>query len=856
MPAKWVYIGGPSGPNGQGGAAQVLAAHAALLPAGPAGQILYFSGSQWVPPTIWESIQNDPDVETDPSYLDGKREIDHSRIYDCRSQLVSNPTSPDADLFCAGHAFLPDGRLLVAGGTQHFPVTGTIDLHHGHWSGSRETWIFDPHSEIRAAIGSSVTAAWAPRSPDHLDLFLSSLDGVVWSTWWEAATGWQPWFAIHPEVKAAVGAPVTAVWAPHQPDHLDLFMTGTDGAVWSTWWERAHGWQPWFTIHPEVKSQPRVSVTALWRGQHLDLFMTGTDGTVRGTWWEAAPSWQPWFAIHPEVKAAVGAPVTAVWAPHQPDHLDLFMTGTDGAVWSTWWERAHSWQPWFTIHPEVKSQPRVSVTALWRGQHLDLFMTGTDGTVWSTWWEAAPSWQPWFAIHPEVKAAVGAPVTAVWAPHQPDHLDLFMTGTDGAVWSTWWERAHSWQPWFTIHPEVKSQPRVSVTALWRGQHLDLFMTGTDGTVRGTWWEAAPSWQPWFAIHPEVKAAVGAPVTAVWAPHQPDHLDLFMTGTDGAVWSTWWERAHSWQPWFTIHPEVKSQPRVSVTALWRGQHLDLFMTGTDGTVWSTWWEAAPNWQPWFAILASFPWIRGPLLNRDPGQTENNNEPMGGGRWYPTLITLPTGEVFAICGHPLIYNFTKNLQDFDIRHNNTKPEVFNSLTGTWTVINKALGTDQAHDYAPYYPRLHIVPHTGEVLIVQPLYSKQVVPYDQRIPNCTAPPPGQDLCSQNPLDTDPPYNIDPMDNTLFYDVGTQQVTRAFPGPQHSDALYVDRFFTSQETTSVMLPLLHEENYHSRVLLAGATLPLIADLAPQSPTPLQWTNTAPRQLIDSGTVKPPVRN
>jgi hypothetical protein len=109
---------------------------------------------------------------------------------------------------------------------------------------------------------------------------------------------------------------------------------------------------------------------------------------------------------------------------------------------------------------------------------------------------------------------------------------------------------------------------------------------------------------------------------------------------------------------------------------------------------------------------------------------------------------------------------------------------------------------------------------------------------------------------LDTSPPYDIDVMDNSLFYDVAAQKVTRAFPGPQNSDKLYVNRFFTSQETTSVMLPLLHEENYHARVLIAGAVLPLIADLAPQDPTSLQWTNTAPRQLFDPAHPVPPVRN
>ena len=42
------------------------------------------------------------------------------------------------------------------------------------------------------------------------------------------------------------GATVTAL-APRE-GHVDLFVTGTDGAVWSTWWEAAPGWQNWFFL--------------------------------------------------------------------------------------------------------------------------------------------------------------------------------------------------------------------------------------------------------------------------------------------------------------------------------------------------------------------------------------------------------------------------------------------------------------------------------------------------------------------------------------------------------------------------------------------------------------------------------
>jgi hypothetical protein len=206
------------------------------------------------------------------------------------------------------------------------------------------------------------------------------------------------WFLVHNEIRMQPGAAVSAVWRSNDT-HLDLFATGTDGAVWSTWWEGAHGWQPWFLVHNEIRMQPGATVTAVWRSNdtHLDLFATGTDGAVWSTWWEGAHGWQPWFLVHNEIKMTPGEPVAALWRSNDT-HLDLFATGTDGTVWSTWWEGAHGWQPWFELWDNVlnnvKMQPGAPVTAIWRSNqtHLDLFVTGTDGAVWSIWWEAATGW--------------------------------------------------------------------------------------------------------------------------------------------------------------------------------------------------------------------------------------------------------------------------------------------------------------------------------------------------------------------------------------------------------------------------------------------------------------------------------
>jgi hypothetical protein len=40
--------------------------------------------------------------------------------------------------------------------------------------------------------------------------------------------------------------------------------------------------------------QPGAAVAALWRGDgHLNLFTTGTDGAVWSAWWKPGPSWTP-----------------------------------------------------------------------------------------------------------------------------------------------------------------------------------------------------------------------------------------------------------------------------------------------------------------------------------------------------------------------------------------------------------------------------------------------------------------------------------------------------------------------------------------------------------------------------------
>jgi FtsP/CotA-like multicopper oxidase with cupredoxin domain len=108
---------------------QVLAVHAALL---RTGNVLFFAGSG-----------NDPDKLAAHDM--------RSVVWDYERGAFYRPTTP-IDVFCSGHAFLPDGKLLVAGGTEQY------DPFHG----LKSAWLFDPILEEWIRVGDMADGRWYP----------------------------------------------------------------------------------------------------------------------------------------------------------------------------------------------------------------------------------------------------------------------------------------------------------------------------------------------------------------------------------------------------------------------------------------------------------------------------------------------------------------------------------------------------------------------------------------------------------------------------------------------------------------------------------------------------------------------
>jgi hypothetical protein len=107
----------------------VLAIHAALL---HTGSVMFFAGSS-----------NNIDNHAAHQY--------GTAVWHYPSPQVSRPHTP-VDLFCCGHAFLPDGRLLAAGGTEKYDP----------FLGLRQAVVFDPaDGPADPASPTGAAGAWA-----------------------------------------------------------------------------------------------------------------------------------------------------------------------------------------------------------------------------------------------------------------------------------------------------------------------------------------------------------------------------------------------------------------------------------------------------------------------------------------------------------------------------------------------------------------------------------------------------------------------------------------------------------------------------------------------------------------------
>jgi nicotinamidase-related amidase len=186
----------------------------------------------------------------------------------------------------------------------------------------------------------SITGYW--------DLFVTGNNGVVYTS--ETRAGDTNWNRNDTNTWRAIGgffppgAPIAAL--ARYPNHLDLFITGNDGVVYTSWWHEGgdwsgmnDNWRPIGGFFP-----PGAPIAALARyPNHLDLFITGNDGVVYTSWYHEGGDWS---GIHHNWRPIggffpPGNPIAAVC--RTPANIDLFIVGNDHKVYQSWYQEGSEW---------------------------------------------------------------------------------------------------------------------------------------------------------------------------------------------------------------------------------------------------------------------------------------------------------------------------------------------------------------------------------------------------------------------------------------------------------------------------------------------------------------------------------
>ena len=264
--------------------------------------------------------------------------------------------------------------------------------------------------------------------------------------------------------------PRVVAWAPNR---LDIFVVGTDSALWHRWWDGL-AWGGWESLGGVLTTPPEV---VSWGTNRLDVFALGTDHALWHRWWDGS-SWGGWESLGGVLTSSVSA---VSWAPNR---LDIFGLGVDHALWHRWWDGS-SWGGWESLGGTLTSQPEV---VSWDEGRLDIFAVGTDSALWHRWWDGS-SWGGWQSLGGVLESP---PKAVSWSANR---LDIFVTGTNSAIWHRWWDGS-SWGGWESLGGVLEAQlgtvgsgdDRARVDAVaWAANRLDIFGVGMDSALWHRWW---------------------------------------------------------------------------------------------------------------------------------------------------------------------------------------------------------------------------------------------------------------------------------------------------------------------------------------------------------------------------------
>jgi len=353
---------------------------------------------------------------------------------------------------------------------------------------------------VADATGALIPAAWDPRAPtwyvwwpiapgtiqpgapvhlispsrDRLDAFFTNGDREICTASWSRNSPQWRVSSIGMRVRPGSGVPSPAVPVAasvtpvcKSPNHVDIFVAGSDGRVYTAAWpDESPGhhatesqWVGWWSL-PDVEAHPGSGIgAAAWAAGKIDVFLSNERGEVITAAWEPSSGWRSWRLTDRLERGSFvpdldpGASITAV--SRSPNHLDIFVAGKDGFVYTASWEAgARYWRGWWKLPINGQSGARVGVVSR-AADRIDVFATAVTGEIYTASWAPTSQWEGW-RLRDRLMAGGAVPAVASGSPigavcRSADHIDIFVVGSDSRIWTAAWEPAfggpwHGWRP--------------------------------------------------------------------------------------------------------------------------------------------------------------------------------------------------------------------------------------------------------------------------------------------------------------------------------------------------------------------------------------------------------------------------
>ena len=292
---------------------------------------------------------------------------------------------------------------IVANLQKSYPATTSASLAKG---GSAQ-----PHwSKIGGQLASGTGPAVSSWSAGRLDVFVEGTDGALWHKWW-TGTSWSGWESLGGKLTSSPAA------TSQGSGLIDVFARGTGGALWYKDWNGA-AWSSWHSLGGQIPTGTAPAAYSSGTG-HLDVFVEGTGGALYHKSYTG--TWSGWQSLGGSLTSSPAATSTSAGV------IDVFARGTGGAIWQkTTTNGGGSWSNWASLGGQLASGTGPAACS-W-GSRLGLFVEGTSGALYQKTWTG--SWSGWVNL--------GGALTSSPAATSPTSgvFDVFARGTDGALWET------------------------------------------------------------------------------------------------------------------------------------------------------------------------------------------------------------------------------------------------------------------------------------------------------------------------------------------------------------------------------------------------------------------------------------